>query len=266
MFLKLTLSVLIIIFSLTFNLCSYNRAIIISPAVSDIFLKLHLEDKVVGVTKHIKGFKNAVKVGTHIKPNLEIIKSLNPDIIIISSYRFFPKDFVNKFNARIYVYNPYTLKQILDNILEIGKLFNKEKESQQLIAKLKEKLLQVKNLKYHPKVVYEIMQNPYILAGQKNIISDIIKTAGGKNIININKKLVKFSQEKVRFLNPDIYIYQVGPMNKNPLNPLKRVWFKGCKFKVLKVNEINFARPNTQSFDNVLFLNKFFYKIFNEKN
>ncbi len=266
MCLKLALSVLVIIFSLTYNLYSYNRAIIISPAVSDIFLKLHLENKVVGVTKHIKGFKNAVKVGTHIKPNLEIIKSLNPDIIIISSYRFFPKDFVNKFNAKIYVYNPYTLKQILDNILAIGKLFDKERESQQLVTKLKKKLFQIKNLKHHPKVVYEIMQNPYIVAGQKNIISDIIKVAGGKNIITLDKKLVKFSQEKVRFLKPDIYIYQVGPMNKSPLNPLKRVWFKGCNFKVLKVNEIYFARPNTKSFDNVIFLNNFFYKVFNEKN
>ena len=243
---------------MTFNLFAYSRAIIISPAVADIFIKLHLQNKVVGVTKHIKGFNNAIKVGTHIKPNLEIIKSLKPDIIIISSYRFFPQEFAEKIGAKIYIYNPYTLEEILEHIKVIGEMFNKKDESKKLIFKLKNKLKNLKKLKKNPKVVYEIMENPYIVAGRKNIINDIIEKAGGENLIKINKKLVRFSQEKVRFLNPDIYIYQVGPMNKNPLPPLNRVWFKGCKFKVIKVKEIQFARPNTKSFDNVIFLNKIF--------
>ncbi len=258
---KLVSSALIIIIFLSCNLFPYSRAIIISPAVADIFIKLHLQDKVVGVTKHIKGFRNAVKVGTHIKPNIEIIKSLKPDIIIISSYRFFPKEFSQKINAKIYKYNPYTLDEILENIEKIGKMFNKDEEAKTLIKNLKEKLKKVKPLKCKPKVVYEIMQNPYIVAGKKNIVSDIIKKAGGINVININKKLVRFSQEKVRFLKPDIYIYQYGPMNKNPQPPLSRVWFKGCKFKQIKVKEIQFARPNTKSFDNVIFLNKLFLTI-----
>ena len=261
----LILSATIITTFLRCNLFSYSRAVIIAPAVADIFIKLNIQDKVVGVTKHIKGFKNAKKVGTHIKPNLEIIKSLKPDIIIISSYRFFPKEFAEKLNAKIYKYNPYTLDQILKRIEEIGKMFGVQERSKLLIKNLKNKLAQVKSLKNHPKVVYEIMENPYIVAGKKNIISDIIRVAGGINIIKSKKKLVRFSQEKVRFLNPDIYIYQIGPMNKNPQSPLKRVWFKGCKFKVIKVKEIDFARPNTKSFDNVIFLNKIFNKIYSQQ-
>ena len=261
----LILSATIITTFLKCNLFSYSRAVIIAPAVADIFIKLNIQDKVVGVTKHIKGFKNAKKVGTHIKPNLEIIKSLKPDIIIISSYRFFPKEFAEKLNAKIYKYNPYTLDQILKRIEEIGKMFGVQERSKLLIKNLKNKLAQVKSLKNHPKVVYEIMENPYIVAGKKNIISDIIRVAGGINIIKSKKKLVRFSQEKVRFLNPDIYIYQIGPMNKNPQSPLKRVWFKGCKFKVIKVKEIDFARPNTKSFDNVVFLNKIFNKIYSQQ-
>ena len=257
----LSLNVSIIITLLTFKLNAYSRAVILSPAIADIFIKLNIQNKVIGVTKHIKGFKKAVKVGTHIKPNIEIIKSLKPDIIFISSYRFFPKEFADKIGAEIFIYNPYTLDEILKSIKNIGKLFNKEKKALILINNLENKLKKLKPVKYHPKVIYEIMSNPYIVAGEKNIINDIIIKAGGINLIKVKKKLVRYSQEKVRFLKPDVYIYQTGPMNKNPDNPLKRVWFKGCKFHVVKVKETQFARPNTKSFDNVIFLNKIFHNL-----
>ena len=258
----LNLNLLIIFIFLNVNLYSYNRAVLLSPAVADIFVKLHIQNKVVGVTKHIRGFKNAVKVGTHIRPNLEIIKSLRPDVIFISSYRFFPKSYISKLgNVRVYVYNPLTVDEIFYHIKKIGKLFDREMEAEKLVCELKSRIKMVKKLKYHPKVVYEIMENPYYLAGRKNIVNDIIEKAGGMNLIKDNKKLVLYSPEKVRFLNLDVYIYQVGPMNRNPVPPLKRVWFKGCRFKVLKVDEIKFARPNTNVVDNILFLNRFFSKI-----
>jgi len=84
---KLILISLIITLSLiiSINLFAYNRVVVLAPAVGDIFKKLEIDSKVVGVTRHVRGFKNAVKVGSHIKPNIEIISSLKPDLIIISS-------------------------------------------------------------------------------------------------------------------------------------------------------------------------------------
>jgi len=257
-YLKLILSVLGIFLIFQFNLYSSQRVVLLSPAVGDIFIKLGLKDVVVGVTKHMKGFPKAKKVGSHLHPNIEIIKSLHPDYLIISSYRFFPKKFSRLIDAKIIVYNPKTLDGILKSIEKIGIVFHKEKESRDLCKKLKKMLKKIKKLKKKPKVIYEVMENPYIVAGKKSIINDIIEKAGGINVINVDKSHVKFSEILVRFLNPEFYIYQIGPMNKNPVYPLKRKVFKGCKFHVIKVKEEKFARANTQSFENVLYLNKIF--------
>ncbi len=244
--------------SISVNLFAYNRIVLLAPAAGDVFKKLHLSNYVVGVTKHIKGFAKAVKVGSHIKPNMEIISSLKPDLIVISSTRFFNKSLKKYVEADIFIYNPYTLSQILKKITELGKKFNKEQEAAKLVEQLKIKLKKVKKLDTKPKVIFEIMQMPYIVAGKKDIVNDIIEKAGGINIVNVNRKHVRYSYEKVIEANPDFYLFQVGPMNKNPIPPDKREYFKYLKSKVIKINEKEFSRPNTKSFDNVLKLNGIF--------
>ena len=260
MFTRLSLTSLIIFFLLNINISAYDRVVLLSPAAGDIFKQLHLEDKVVGITRHMQGFKYAKKVGSHLRPNIEIIKSLHPDLIVISSVRFFSKALNKNIETKYFNYNPHTLDGIIRKIKDIGEMFKKDKEANILIENLNLKLENIKQLKKTPKVVYEVMQMPYIVVGKTNIISDIICKAGGINIVTVNKKHVKYSYEKVVAAKPDIYLYQVGPMNKNPVPPGERKYFKTLNAMFVKIDERSFARPNTKSFENVLKLNKIFKK------
>ena len=239
---------------------AYQRVVLLSPAAADIFLQLGLKGKIVGVTRHIKGFPDAVKVGSHIKPNVEIIASLHPDLIVYSTSKHLPQALKIKVKARYYHYDPKTIAQLFEEIMRIAQMLNVYPRGQKLVAQLKNKLAAVKKLSSHPRVVYEVMYIPYMLAGQKNIVSDVIAQAGGINLIQAPKKFVKYSLEKVVQLQPDIYIYQIGPMNKKPLPPQERLEFKTLKAKFLKVNELAYARANTHIIDAVLQLNKIFYR------
>ncbi len=255
------LAVVFLIIVLCFFNISYafDRVVILAPDSSDIFLKLGLESKVVGITRHVHLFKNAKRVGTHLKPNIEIIKSLKPDLIVVKR----KKDIdVRMFgNTKIYTYNPQTLDGILEQIENISKMFKKDRDAEKLISKLKQKLQLLKPLKKHPKVVFEVMQTPYIAAGRKSIVNDIIKKAGGINIINSNRYFVRISNEKIALLKPDVYVYEVGPMNKNPSAPNTRALFKNLKMKIIKVDESKFLRSSTVSFDSVVYLNKIFKEV-----
>lgn len=258
-FLKWILNVLMGFILLTNSCIAYERVILLSPACADIFAELGLKNKVVGITKHVKGFDNAIEVGSHLKPNLELMLSLNPDLIIYSNDHFLPDRF-DKFNIKTYRYDPKTVDEIFEQIKEIASMMNVSESGNSLIFKLKSKLSQLKKLNKKPKVIYEVTQTPYIVAGKNSIINDIIKQAYGINAIDINKKLVKFSIEKAVSLNPDIYIYQIGPMNEAPTSPEERPIFKNMGTIFIKVNELDFARANTKTIDNILFLNNIFYK------
>ncbi len=237
---------------------STERIVVLSPAAADVLHALGADKLVVGKTRNVKLFPKAVFVGSHIRPNVEIVASLRPTLIVASSERFFSKELAERFGAKFYLYDPYTLEGILRHIESLGKLLKREKEARLLVERLKRKLKHIRPLRVRPRVVYEVMQNPYLLAGSRNIVADIVEKAGGVYLIRQNRKFVRLSCERARLLRPDIYIYQVGPMNRNPVYPLKRPCFKGMDFEVLKVDELSFARANTKSFDNVIYLNRIF--------
>ncbi|WP_169309475.1 ABC transporter substrate-binding protein [Hippea maritima] len=248
--------VLIGLFSLD-GFC-FDRVVILAPDAADIFIKLDLKDRVVGITRHVKGFDKAKKVGSHLRPNIEIIKALNPDLIVLKKKNEIDESMFS--HVRFYYYNPQTLGGILTQVERIGVLFGKKQQAERLIDSLKSKLKFIGILKRKPRVVFEVMQMPYILAGNRSIVGDIIKTAGGINIIDKNRYFVRTSPEVVFLKKPDIYLYEVGPMNKNPTPPNKRILLKKLNMMVVKVDESKFLRSNTVSFDSAVYLYRIFRK------
>ncbi|WP_457756386.1 ABC transporter substrate-binding protein [Thermodesulfatator indicus] len=236
------------------------RIVVLYPGASQIIKALGIEDEVVGVTRHDHFFPKATKVGSHLRPNLELIKALRLDVLIVGSKRAFPDELAGRFDAKVYRYDPRTLDEILKCIKDLGNILGREEKARQLIVKLSAKLTQVKPLPYQPKVIYEITSLPLKVAGQKSIVTDIIRAAGGINPVNVQKKHVLISPEKIIALSPDFYLYQEGPMNRNPVPPKERPYFKSLSAVVVKVPEIEFARPGLNSFDAVIKLNSLFWK------
>ncbi len=238
-----------------------ERIVILYAAASPIVKALGVpEAHVVGVTRTDHEFPQAVRVGSHLRPNLELIKALKPDFIICGSKRAFPYEAARRFKARVFRYDPRSLEEILASIERLGHLLGREKEAKALAGKLSEKLRQVRPLPRRPGVVYEVMSVQLKVAGEKSIVSDIIWHAGGRNLVKVPKKHVQISPEKVLSLAPDFYIYQVGPMNRRPTPPKERPYFRALKSVVVKVDEKEFARPGLNAFDAVLELNKVFYE------
>jgi iron complex transport system substrate-binding protein len=235
-----------------------ERIVLLSPAAGDIIHKLNADDKVVGVTRNLEGFDKATKVGSHIRPNVEIIRFLDPDLLIISSNRFFSKEMAAAVGAEVYYYQPRTLDDIAVQIKELSKRLGKEQQGKKLIDRQWEKLKQLQPLKDRPQVVFEVTAMPLLVAGSRHIVADIVTRAGGELLPPDKRKLVRYNAEAILARHPDIYIYQVGPMNRNPQLPAERSNFSSLKAKFLQVDELQFSRPNTTSFDNVVKLNHYF--------
>jgi len=235
-----------------------QRIVLLSPAAGDIIHKLTAEDLVVGVTRNVEGFASATQVGSHIRPNVEIIRSLDPDLLIISSNHFFSKEMADAVDTEVFYYNPHTLDEIVQQIGRLAARLGKRAEAEVLIARQWQKLEHLKSIEHCPKLVFEVTAVPLLVAGQRHIVSDIIKQAGGELIAPARRKLVRYNIEAILASQPDIYIYQVGPMNKNPQPPGKRDCFSRLAARFLRVDELQFSRANTNSFDNVVKLNNYF--------
>lgn len=261
MVLRLILSLVILVSA--FNTYAYERVVILAPAAADIFQRLDAKARVVGVTRNIEEFSSAVKVGTHIRPNVEIIRSLNPDLIISGSADSYYGEAIQSITgADVYKYDPRSLDEILKAIAEIATMIDKNKEAELLIKELQSKLATASPLSIKPRVVFEVSQLPFTVAGQGNIVAAIVKAAGAELIENSSDKLVKLSIERVVASRPDVYIWQTGPMNTNPVPPSERPEFKRLKSNWIHVDEKKFSRANSMTFDAVIELNSTLRKIY----
>ncbi len=237
---------------------AYERIVVLYPAVSPILIELGALDMIVGTTRSDHAVKNAVKVGSHLRPNIELLNALAPDLIIAGSQRAFPETMKERVKADIFYYNPATLDEILVKIEKIGAMLERKDRAGELVARLKKRLAEIRPLPEHPSVIYEVMAEPLRVAGEKSIVTSIVSVAGGENLVKINKKHAVISTEKVLQLRPDFYIYQVGPMNKKPVPPGERPFYKSLKAKFVRVNEFEFARPGINAFDAAVELNRIF--------
>ncbi|GBE40984.1 MAG TPA: iron ABC transporter substrate-binding protein [Nitrospirae bacterium] len=237
---------------------AYEKIVVLYPAVSPILIELGALDMIVGTTRSDHAVKGVVKVGSHLRPNIELLNALAPDLIIAGSRRAFPYEMKERVKADIFYYDPATLDDILVKIKKIGAMLERKDKAENLVARLKKRLSEISSLPRQPSVIYEVMAEPLRVAGKKSILTSIISAAGGNNLVSINKKHAVISTEKVLKLTPDFYVYQVGPMNKNPVPPEERPFYKSLKSKFIRINELEFARPGINAFDAAVKLNIIF--------
>ena len=253
---KLLAALLLLLFST--SSFAAQRIVVLAPAAADIIEKLDAADLVVGKTRNVVEFPQATKVGSHIRPNLEIITSLQPDLLVISSNKFFSMEMAAAVDAQGFHYKPNTLEEILGQTSKLAELIDRELQAQKIIHEQREKLKQLKTVQNAPKVIYEITEAPLTIAGSGNILADIVTTAGGEFVSGGKRKMLRFNPEAVLALQPEIYIWQVGPMNQQPTPPAERGQYRLLKAEYLQVEQLQYSRANTKSFDNVLKLNSYF--------
>jgi len=252
---------LVMLFSHTVNAHAYQRIVVLYAAASPVLKALGVSERIVGVTKTDHTFSGVTPVGSHLRPNIELLKALKPDLIVAGSKRAFPVEMAKRLNTEVFYFDPRTLNDILNRIESLGRMLGSQAKAEALISNLKAKLSDVKPLSRKPTVIYEISGRPLKVAGKESIITSIIEHAGGENLIKVRKKHVLISPEKVISLAPDFYIYQVGPMNKNPIKPDKRPYFGSLRSRVVRVDEYEIARPGINAFLAVVDLNRIFLEV-----
>jgi iron complex transport system substrate-binding protein len=108
---------------------------------------------------------------------------------------------------------------------------------------------------HRPSVFFEVRYPNLLGAGQQSIVNDVILKAGGINCLPNSKKLVRINIETLVGYNPEVYVVQRGPMNRNPADPKSRPNFRVIKAvdegRVLFVDEHIFSRPGPRSVEAV---------------
>ena len=241
------------------------RIISLYGAYNEILAGMGLEDRIVGRTKADKVPPSIISkpsIGTHMRPNIEIILGLKPDLTIQSAGRKEALATVQQLEQEgvpVAVFDPSSFTGLFSVIERLGILTGASDAAEQLIGRLQTRLERVEfrlqGIAHHPSVFFEVRYPNLLAAGRNSIVDDIIRHAGGVNCVKKDKKLMRIGMEALIECNPEAYIVQRGPMNQDPSDPSSRPNFQVLeavkKGRILVVDEQIYSRPGPRSVDAV---------------
>ena len=197
-----------------------QKIVSLAPSNTEILFALGLGEKVVGVTDYCDyppEAKEKPSIGGFFTPNVEIIVSLAPDLILAESNHIaevIPQ--LEKLGLKAVVLDPLTLGEVLEAISLVGKITGKTKEASRLVKDMESRIEKVtdkaKDLpeSKRPRVFYITWHDPLITVGSKNLGDDLIEKAGGVNIFHVLEGAPIVSLEEVVQANPDVIIAGIG--------------------------------------------------------
>ena len=242
-----------------------QRIISLYGAYSEILFAIGAGDRLVARTRADRfppSILDKPSVGTHLRPNMELVLGLQPDLIINAVGRKHGHEVIRQIQQKgftVAVFQPRNFPELFSVIDRLGILTGEEANAQALVngqsSRLRQIDLRLAKNKDRPKVFFEVSYPNLLVAGQGSIVNDVILKAGGLNCLPNEKKLVRINIESLIDYNPDVYVVQKGPMNRNPGSPVSRPNFQVLKAvqqgRVFFVDEYIFSRPGPRSVEAV---------------
>ncbi|MCJ7559641.1 cobalamin-binding protein [Candidatus Bathyarchaeota archaeon] len=200
-----------------------TRIVSLAPSTTEILFALGLDDKVVAVSDYDNypyNFTawveagNMTSVGDFSNPNMEVIASVNPDLILATAgVQGESIDSLRSLNYKVLVLDPSSVEGVLQDIVLVGNATGYKTQATSLVNSLRSRIdavvEKVASAASKPKVYYEVWYDPTSLwsAGSKAWQNELIEKAGGTNIF-ADQQLDYFqsSAEAVISRNPDVIL------------------------------------------------------------
>jgi iron complex transport system substrate-binding protein len=201
------------------TLCAQPQRIVsTSPVITETLFALGLGTRVVGVSTYCH-FPQAVerlpKVGTYLKPNVEVIARLKPDLVIVETLPNSVRDQLRSLSLPVVEIETGNLKQNFAAMIAIGKASGVEASARAFVERLERDLSTLRRSQTNqPKrsVAFIVGRTPgrlegLVAVGPGSYLSELIDAAGGRNAFDdATQAYVKISVEAMLRRNPDVII------------------------------------------------------------
>jgi ABC-type Fe3+-hydroxamate transport system substrate-binding protein len=167
-----------------------HRIVCLMPSVTDTVFALGAADDVVGISDYTKYPAEALKkpsIGDLVKPSIETILSLHPDLVIGLQ----PKgpmestEELERMGIPVFLVSPRGIAGILHSVESIGQALNRTPQATALAGSLQRRVdavkMRTKGLPA-PRVFMPVWYDPIITIGKHAFTTEIIEAAGGRSV------------------------------------------------------------------------------------
>jgi iron complex transport system substrate-binding protein len=195
-----------------------TRIVSTAPSITEMLYALGLGDRVVGVTIYCHYPPEATKkpkIGTYIDPNLEVIASLKPDLVIIQKNPVQLQAKLERLGLHVLEVKHDNIAEVFESIAAIGKAAGAESTAAELNARLRRDLDQIHNRVANlppTTTMFVVGRAPariedIIVTGRASYLNDVIQVAGGRNIFTDSiAPYPKVGIEEILARDPEVII------------------------------------------------------------
>lgn len=255
-----------------------QKIVALYGAYNEILAAMGLEDRIVARTK-ADTLPPAItflpSIGTHMRPNIELIVGMGPDLVLQMGGRDEAIQTVydlERFGITTAFFRVSSFEDLFRVVEKIGLLTGEMTRADNLVRSMHERLNKISMATSmsndRPSVFFEVRSPDLLTVAKGAMVTDIIEKAGGINCINGDGKLVRINEEEVLRLSPAVYLMQKGPMNPSAVKPENRAHLKTLpaviNHRVYEVDEQLYSRPGPRNVDAVEELAKILHPEFFE--
>lgn len=191
-----------------------HRIVSTTVAVTEIMDALEID--LVGVPTSTKTlparYDGLTPIGNPMSPDMEVVKSLRPtEVLSVSTLQYDLQPTFEKFGIKADFLNLQSLGNMEETITRLGQTYDREEQATALISRYEEKRAQIEQAvagKEKPKVLILLgVPGSYLVATENSFIGDLVKLAGGENIVqNENVEYLASNTEYLQQANPDVIL------------------------------------------------------------
>ena len=152
--------------------------------------------------------KDAVEIGNPMSPDLEIIKSLNPTVVV--SVDTLGSDYMTLFeqnNIPSQFVSLQSLEGLKEAITTLGQRFEVEEKADELITQIEDKQAsiqaEVAELEKPQILILFGAPGATMIATAQSYVGNLVEIVGGENVINESAAYTALNKEYIATLNPD---------------------------------------------------------------
>ena len=197
------------------------RIVSLAPSLTETVYALGLQERLVGDTDYCDYPPEAqkkTKVGGGINPNLEVIASLHPDLVLVTK-SFNRLDTVRALDALgipSYSTDPNTVDEIISSAQKLADVLGAPEAGKNMSENLQRRLaaLQAKiDSLSQPRVLFVVWTEPLMSIGKGTFVADALRKAGAHSIVESAQNWPQMNLEEVVRLQPDYLVFAESHSN-----------------------------------------------------
>lgn len=195
-----------------------QRIVSLAPSITEIIFAIGLESRLAAVSDYCDrpaAAKLKPRIGGLSNPSLEMIVSLKPDIVMMTTDGN-PKDINDrllKLGIMTYVFQARKIAELPGEIRRMGAVLGAPRDSEKLARRFEKTIakLRSKSKTSSGRALCVIQPEPLIVAARGNAIQDALDILGWTNIAaGAGTKYVKYSIEELIKQSPDVILIGMG--------------------------------------------------------